>query len=40
MLGLNIGGEANEEDELSFRISRLEKLVERRGILLSNCTLR
>ena len=32
--------EEEEEDELEFRVKRLEKLLDRRGILLSNCILR
>jgi pre-mRNA-splicing factor SYF1 len=35
---LNI--EEEESDELEYRVRRLEKLLDRRGILLSNCVLR
>ena len=32
--------ESEEEDELEFKIYRVEKLVERRELLLNNCLLR
>ena len=41
LFGTIIEREEDEEvDELEFRVRRLEKLLDRRGVLLSNCVLR
>ena len=41
LFGTTIEREEDDEvDELEFRVRRLEKLLDRRGVLLSNCVLR